>query len=139
MNAHSPASSRTIRALVYLALLALICCVTGCSSSQHSTDQTTFTRAGDRVQVEVLLDEYKIHMPTTIPAGHVVFQIRNTGKHEHSIEITGQGVQAALPTNLKPGETTELSIDIKPGIYKVDCPVGPHSALGMRLELTVTQ
>jgi len=119
----------------------IACClaVTGCGSSQHATGDTTFTRTTAGTDVQVKLDEYRIHMPTSIPAGHTVFQIANTGSHEHNIRITGQGVNAALPKNLEPGQSQDLTVDLKPGKYKVDCPVGPHSTLGMHLELTVTQ
>jgi uncharacterized cupredoxin-like copper-binding protein len=77
-------------------------------------------------------------MPTKLPAGRAVFQIANTGTHDHNIEITGPGVNATLPHNLKGGESSELVATLQPGTYKVSCPVGPHSMLGMRLELTVT-
>jgi uncharacterized cupredoxin-like copper-binding protein len=128
--------SRSIRMLVLVALSLSV--LTGCSSSQHATGGTSFNKQGDRVVVQVQLDEYKIHMPTTIPAGHAVFEIKNTGTHEHNIKIVGQGVESQLPKNLKASESAVMELDLTPGTYKVDCPIGPHSALGMRLQLTVT-
>ncbi len=109
----------------------------GCASSQHSTADTTFTHTNDGALVEVRLDEYKIHMPTSIPAGAITFQVENTGKHKHNIEIEGHGVEATLDYDLRPGETAELKVHLVPGTYKVYCPVGPHRMLGMRLELMV--
>ena len=133
----------TLARLVKILLCAIIfgagCALAGCASSQHATGDTTYTRVDDQVLVEVLLNEDKIHMPTTIPGGDVVFQIKNIGTHEHNFKIAGQGVEAAPPHNLKPGESTELRVQLKPGTYKVTCPVGPHASLGMRLELTVTE
>ena len=62
----------------------------------HTARATTYTRTEKGTQVQVLLDEYKIHMPTTIPAGDVTFNVKNTGSHKHSIEISGQGVDAVF-------------------------------------------
>jgi uncharacterized cupredoxin-like copper-binding protein len=120
-----------ITALLVLPLAA-------CASSQNATGNTTYTRVGQGVQVQVLLDEYKIHMPTRIPSGEVTFNVKNTGSHTHCIEINGEGLDAKLIEDLKPGESADLHVTLAPGIYRVWCPVGPHAAMGMRLDLTVT-
>jgi uncharacterized cupredoxin-like copper-binding protein len=36
-----------------------------------------------------------------------------------------------------PNETKVLHVDLKPGTYKVYCPVKDHEAEGMKLNLTV--
>ncbi|MCI0364267.1 MAG: cupredoxin domain-containing protein [Phycisphaerales bacterium] len=110
----------------------------GCANSQHATGDTSFARTAAGIVVQVKLDEYRIHMPTSIPAGHVIFRVSNTGSHEHSIRVEGEGVDVQLPQNLKPGQSHELVTDLRPGKYKVTCPVGPHTMLGMKLDLTVT-
>src|SRR5262245_50576668 len=110
----------------------LVCLLAaGCGTSQHATGDTSFKRTAAGTIVQVKLDEYRINMPTSIPAGHTIFQVANTGKHEHNIRFIGQGTDAALPNDLKPGASGELTIDLKPGTYDVDCPVGPHASLGM--------
>lgn len=120
-------------------LLAPLAAVLGaCASSQHSTGSTTVTSTATGAVVQVQLDEYTIHMPTTIPGGDITFQIKNTGTHDHNIRIQGEGIDATLPNNLSGGQTAELKAQMTPGTYKVTCPVGPHAAMGMRLELTVT-
>src|SRR2546421_10215379 len=118
--------------------LALFLLAPACSS-QHATGTTTYTRTTSGVQVQVLLDEYKIHMPTTIPAGEVTFNVKNTGGHKHNIEINGRGIDAKPPHDLDPGQSADLHTHLDPGTYKVWCPVGPHANLGMRLELTVKE
>jgi uncharacterized cupredoxin-like copper-binding protein len=120
-----------------IALLSTTLLAAACSSSQHATGNTTFTRTEKGVNVQVLLDEYKIHMPTTIPPGNVTFNVKNTGSHRHTIEISGQGVDARLSPDLEAGQSGDLRVTLAPGKYKVWCPVGPHESLGMRLELTV--
>ena len=123
--------------LILIGAAAAAAC--GCATSQHSTGTTRFTQTDAGVVVQVELDEYRIHMPTTIPGGEITFQVRNTGSHRHNIEIQGRGIDAKLPEDLGPGAAAELKVRLEPGTYKVLCPVGPHAALGMRLELTVTK
>lgn len=122
-----------------------ICCLAwgalaalpGCSSSQHATGDTTFTARAGGADVEVRLDDYVIHMPTTIPPGHAVFHVHNDGSHRHTIVIRGEGVDARLTPDLASGQSGDLALDLAPGTYRVTCPIGPHAALGMRLTLTV--
>jgi len=109
----------------------------GCASSQHSTGTTGFTRTDSGAVVRVLLDEYRIHMPTTIPGGDITFEVSNTGAHRHNIEVRGPGVDVKLPKDLEAGESAQMKVRLEPGAYRVYCPVGPHAALGMRLDLTV--
>jgi uncharacterized cupredoxin-like copper-binding protein len=127
-----------MRALT-LAIATLSCgsVLAACGSSQHATGPTTYTKTAAGVQVQVLLDEYKIHMPTTIPAGEVTFNVKNTGGHKHNIEINGAGIDAKLSRDLEPGQSADLDVHLDPGTYKVWCPIGPHANMGMRLELTV--
>lgn len=118
-------------------LISLTLLLPACASSQNATGPTTYTKTADGAQVQVLLDEYKIHMPTTIPPGEITLNVKNTGHHEHTIEVSGQAVDAKLSPNLKPGESATLRVHLNPGTYKVWCPVGPHATMGMRLDLTV--
>ncbi len=88
--------------------------------------------------VEIRLTEYHIEMPATVPAGWTRFQVTNIGHHKHTFEIKGQGIKKKLPVSLKPGEAGELLIDLKPGVYKVICPIFLHKSKGMSMELKVT-
>ncbi len=57
----------------------------------------------------------------------------------HSFEISGQGIDKKLDTNLQPGETKTLQVDLKAGSYVVFCPVDGHQNQGMKVNLTVSQ
>ena len=91
----------------------------------------------------VNLTEWKIEMPTSLQAGATTFKITNSGKETHNLKIQGQGLEKALSKNLKPGESGELQVDLKPGTYKVYCPVGAgptsHDSKGMAFQLVVTE
>ena len=91
--------------------------------------------------VTVTLTEWKIEMPRTLPAGAYNLKITNSGKHAHTLKIKSAAFEVKLARNLNPGESAELKIDLKPGVYEVYCPIGfsplDHSHRGMELQLTV--
>jgi uncharacterized cupredoxin-like copper-binding protein len=87
--------------------------------------------------VEVKLTEYKIEMPALIGTGATTFNVTNTGNETHGLEIEGNGIEKTLKPRLKKGESGTLRVDLKPGTYKVYCPVIGHKWHGMSLDLTV--
>lgn len=89
--------------------------------------------------VEVKLREFVIEMPLAVPIGPVVFSVTNAGTMDHNFEVEGQGLEERFDTNLKPGETRNLQVDLAAGTYTVYCPVDDHKARGMQVELTVAQ
>lgn len=119
-------------------LLVLFIILQGCATSQSSTDRAKITLTEEGAVVEVELVEYAIHMPTSLPAGAVIFRIKNTGFFEHNIRFIGEGIDVALKNDLGGGESADLKVDLKPGEYYVTCPVGPHDSFGMHLDLTIT-
>lgn len=88
--------------------------------------------------VEVTLTEWRIDMPPSLPAGMTTFEVTNAGTFVHNFRIVGQGIEKQFDSNLQPGETNTMQVELKAGSYEVDCPVAGHADQGMRLELTVT-
>jgi plastocyanin len=88
----------------------------------------------------VSLTEFAIDMPTSLPAGPVVFTISNDGAAPHNFVVEGDGFEGRLPARVAPGASATLELDLPPGTYTVYCPVGAggHRAQGMELTLTVT-
>jgi hypothetical protein len=89
--------------------------------------------------VEVKLIEFRIEMPTTVPPGQVTFSVTNAGTKEHNFEIEGEGHEKRFDTNLKPGETRNLQVDLQTGVYIIYCPVDDHRERGMQQELKVAE
>jgi uncharacterized cupredoxin-like copper-binding protein len=85
---------------------------------------------------EVHLIEYQIHMPATLPAGPLAFNVENGGKEDHAFEIEGNGVHQQTAV-LKRGDTTALEVNLPPGTYTIYCPVDGHKDKGMRTTVTV--
>ena len=92
--------------------------------------------------VAVTLTEWKIDMPSSLPAGRYTFKVTNKGEHSHTLKIKSEGFEKKLAHDVKPGQSGELKVDLKPGVYEVTCPIGfgpiSHEAKGMKLRLTVT-
>jgi hypothetical protein len=71
----------------------------------------------DAPTAEVGLTEYQIEMPTSLSAGAQVFRVTNNGASEHNFEVEGQGIEEQFETNLSPGETQTMQLDLAPGTY----------------------
>ena len=87
--------------------------------------------------VDVTLSEYKIEMPATLAAGPTTFKVTNSGSKTHNFKIEGSGLEEKLKSNLKKGESGTVEVNLKPGTYKITCPVWDHDHKGMTLDLTV--
>lgn len=89
-------------------------------------------------EIHVQLTEYRIEMPDSLGAGPTIFHVMNEGKEKHSFEIEGEGIERELDRELDPGATGTLQVDLRPGSYRVYCPVGNHATEhGMSRRVTV--
>ncbi|HVS04174.1 MAG TPA: cupredoxin domain-containing protein [Thermoanaerobaculia bacterium] len=93
----------------------------------------------DGAEVHVGLSDYAIDMPATLPAGPTTFHVENQGTVEHGFEVEGEGIEEELASHLQPGESGELTVDLRPGTYEVYCPVEDHEERGMVTELVVEE
>lgn len=93
--------------------------------------------APEAQKVEVVLDEYTIAMPQTLPPGPTTFAIRNAGQKNHSFKIQGPGIDAMLEAVVRPKATGTLEVALQPGEYQIVCPIGSHAAKGMTMKLVV--
>ena len=91
----------------------------------------------DAREIKVRLVEHKIQMPKQIDAGKTEFLVTNEGKEKHNFEIEGQGLDKKFFLNVSPNETKSMKVDLKPGAYKVSCPIAGHEEHGMKMDLTV--
>ena len=118
-------------------LLATLALVMNFSSVAHATHATSAGATADTVSVT--LTEWKVELsPAKVPAGPVVFAIRNEGKIPHGFEIEGGGIEKSLPSIPHGGGATLRAV-LKSGSYEAYCPVGrgSHKMLGMVTSLEV--
>ena len=88
-------------------------------------------------QPRLELQEYEIRMPETLPAGHQIFLVVNSGTMNHSLIVDGNGIHKELPQPLPRGDSAQFDIDLEPGTYTFYCPVDEHKGKGMTRTVTV--
>jgi plastocyanin len=115
----------------------------GCgSSSSHASSSSPPTSGGTVApgsgsKVTVGETEYKLALSTdSFTPGPYTFTAVNNGKIVHSLEIDGPGVHA-VTSDIEPGQSASISVQLQPGKYDVFCPIPGHKALGMNAEITV--
>ena len=117
-------------------LMVVILLSLGLTSPAEADEQEKKDAAGT---VAVTLTEYAIDMPQSLPAGPTTFVIHNEGQKTHSFVLQGEGSEEKLASFLRPHATANLEVALKPGKYKVYCPIGSHEAKGMTRTLVVTE
>ena len=135
-----------MRATLLVALAVGLIGVAGCGddngggggTSAATTTGTTTTQAAKTVAVS--LTDFKIDPPNPriAKAGQVQFRVKNDGGTPHNLEVEGPNGETELPSNLNPGQTGTLTVDLsKPGKYEWYCPVDKHRDFGMEGQITV--
>lgn len=97
--------------------------------------------------LEITLGEWAVTPEAdTIRPGRVTVAIRNRGTVPHGFEIELEGDSSGHGSGdlfkaesrlLQPGESTRMSLDLGPAVYKIECLVDGHDDLGMEGLLTV--
>ena len=107
------------------------------SSTAASTDSSTTASSGGGQTVKIGESEYKLDpSDATLKAGSVTFDVTNDGTITHNLQIEGNGVEETTD-DLAPGDTGELTVDLKPGSYEMYCTIDGHKDLGMEGTVTV--
>jgi uncharacterized cupredoxin-like copper-binding protein len=133
-------------ALAAVAIAALgVLAIAGCGGGDNDNETTaaqgpaTTSPAGGGSTVKLSETEYKIEpSDPSVKTGAVTFEVTNDGQVTHSLEVEGPGVEEELKSDLAPGDSGTLTVDVsKPGEYELYCPIDGHKQLGMEGTLTV--
>jgi hypothetical protein len=90
--------------------------------------------------VEVVIKDDAIDLsPAHVAAGRIGLDVANHGLLEHVLRVEGQGLAEPADTDLASGQQRQVSIRLKPGVYRVFCPDADHADRGLRAELTVDE
>lgn len=84
----------------------------------------------------------------TIRPGRVTFVISNRGTVPHGFELEREDAEASGSDSdrdrgkvetriLEPGESVRIDVDLRPGVYKLECNVEGHDDMGMETMLRV--
>ena len=112
----------------------------GCGSSDNGTTGGAAADTGGGgggQRIEISATDFHFDPPDiTADAGEVTFVLTNDGGTGHALEIEGEGVEDETDT-IEPGQTAELTVDLKDGSYEIYCPVDGHREQGMEGTVTV--
>lgn len=75
------------------------------------------------MQSDRLADSYLVQQPERTPT-------------DHAIGIEGGGVENQT-SRVSPGQSADLTVELKAGQYEMYCPVDSHKDKGMKTEITV--
>lgn len=145
------------RLLATLGAAALALAFTSVSAhGQEKEKSAEKAQQSDARQVTVVLTEFLIEMPDSLPVGETTFTIRNEGQMEHGFTLEqkmeeseadsedppteehGQDVQKrSLGSYLEPGTTATLTVKLMPGTYVIWCPIADHRDRGMEFTFNV--
>ena len=107
------------------------------SSTAASTDSSTTASSGGGQTVKIGESEYKLDpSDATLKAGSVTLDVTNDGTITHNLQIEGNGVEETTDS-LAPGDTGELTVDLKPGSYEMYCTIDGHKDRGREGTVTV--
>jgi len=114
----------------------------GTSTTPPTTTQPTTTQSASPSApapaaqvVRVTEKEFKIILASSsLKAGTITFQIKNTGAIAHDLAVVG-GPKSLL---VQPKGTGTLTVKLKPGTTELYCSVPGHKAAGMDLKVKVS-
>lgn len=122
------------------------------TSGGYGTTETSAggygSTAATQGQVHVTLNDYRIDMPDSLPAGRTTFHVMNYGRIPHSFGIRGGapstyggtgGYDRHLAADLASGQMANLEVDLQPGTYTAYCPVGNHATTHQMIRLVTVK
>ena len=114
-----------------VALLTLAAC------GGSAAAKTTTTPRGETVHV--VLDDFSITpIQASSKTGTFTLTIANRGHSPHNLTVQDQSGKSVVHTaDLKPGQSTAVSIRLPAGGYTTFCSLPGHASLGMKGTLTV--
>ena len=89
--------------------------------------------------VGVTLENFKIIVAggDNLKAGTYTFHVSNKGPSNHNLTINGPGVAKQATSTFPPGQTENLTVTLKNGMYAFYCSVPGHRQLGMDVSVKV--
>jgi uncharacterized cupredoxin-like copper-binding protein len=108
----------------------------GTAAATTEATQTGGGGAGGTVDLSATDFKFTPSDPT-VKAGEVTFNLTNDGATAHSLEIEGPDGDQEIESDVQPGQSGALKVNLTPGTYEFYCPVDDHKGMGMEGEITV--
>lgn len=101
-----------------------------------STPSATAAPTGAH-DAQITLQEWSASISGIAHAGQVKLAIKNQGSFPHSLAVSVGGQTRQLGSNVAPGGTGELTLELAAGEYAFWCPLPGHRQQGMEGKLQV--
>ena len=111
---------------------------TEAKAEQAAGNQGGGTQTAKTIQVKET--EFKVQLPalTQLTGGKYTFVVKNAGKIQHDLAISGGSVAGNTKTSLiNPGQSAKLTVSLQAGTYTLWCTVPGHKAAGMVAKLSI--
>ena len=93
--------------------------------------------AGSGTKVTVKMTDFHLELSQqSFSPGVYTFPATNAGQTDHAFEIEGGGDEKET-SHVAPGQSADVTIELKAGEYEIYCPVGNHKDRGMATKITV--
>lgn len=112
---------------------ATVLAAAGCGGDDEESSGGAALRTVTISETEFELDPAKV---TLDKAGTYTFEAVNDGKVDHALEVEGGDIEEETET-IGPGESAELTVELKAGSYELYCPIGNHKDAGMEGSVAV--
>ena len=111
---------------------------TGAGESAPTQTQEEAGPAGPaKARIRIGLKDFKLAPDEAVgKAGTITFHLVNEGRYTHDFRVEGEGVDEKAP-KVGQGRDREWKIDLRPGTYRISCPISNHSKRGMTGTLVV--
>lgn len=87
--------------------------------------------------VDVSMTENRIDMPTILQRGRTAFIVHNADQRKHNFEVVGGSTDRKFLTDVQPGQTKVLHVDLHRGSYTADFPTDRHQEPGAEVRFSV--
>jgi hypothetical protein len=86
--------------------------------------------------VNVALGKTHMDMPSNVDAGEITFSVTNVGTEKRAFKISGPGLERYFTEPLLPGENEKMTVNLEPGVFKVEAPAVGSETNDLTVELT---
>lgn len=118
---------------VAVLLVSLVAASCGGGGGKPSGQQPSAPSAGATVTVSE--KEWSITFSTTaLKAGPLKLTVKNDGSIEHNFIIKEANVEV---DSIQPGQSKEVTVNLKPGTYTIMCNIAGHAEAGMQTSIKV--
>jgi plastocyanin len=137
VRADAPAGAWVVAVVLGgLALLVIPMIVVAAVAIWRNDDSSSSAAASTASSsIDLVLSEFAIEGPMSVPAGDVTLRLTNEGSAEHNVAVRELGV---VSPNIGSGGSAELTLgELGPGTYELYCDIPGHAEAGMVNTLTV--